>query len=300
MPLREGHNPGSATILVTGATGNVASLLIPALRKADKQVRALVHDESKAQSLKDLDVEVVIGDMDRPETLERAVTGVDKIYLITSNGPTGAQQGRNVIKAAKRAGRPHIVRQTGYGTSKSRIIQQLEEVERELEQSGLPHTLVKPTFFMQNIMMAAQTVVSSGVVYMPFKDGRLGMVDVRDVADVALNVLNSEGHEGKTYVLTGPASISLHNVADELSKATGKKVTYVDVPLKAAQGSMVGMGMPAWIADGLVELIEGFSEGYADLTTPHVEKLAGHPARSFKTFARDFAQVFGGAVPRAA
>ncbi len=280
-------------ILVTGATGNVASLLIPALRKAGEQVRALVHDASKAQPLRDLGVEIIVGDMDRPETLESAVAGADKVYLITSNGPTGAQQARNVIEAAKRAGRPHIVRQTGYGPSESRIIQQLEEAERAMEESGLSYTMVKPTFFMQNTMMAAQTVASDGVVYMPFKEGRLGMIDVRDVADVALKVLTSEGHEGKTYVLTGPASISFHDVADGLSKATGKEVSYVDVPLDAARQAMVGMGMPEWIAEGHVELMEGFSEGYADLTTPHVQQLTGSPARSFETFARDFAQAFG-------
>ena len=233
--------------------------------------------------------------MEAIETLEGAVAGVDKIYLITSNGPTGTQQARNVIEATKRSGSsPHIVRQTGYGTNKSRIIQQHEEIEKELEKSGLPYTLVKPTFFMQNIMMAAQTVASDGVVYMPFKDGHLGMIDVRDIVDVALKVLTSEGHEGKTYVLTGPASISFHDVADGLSGALGRKVTYVDVPPEAARESMIGMGMPEWTADGFVELMEGFSEGYADSTTPHVEQLTGHPSRSFETFARDFAQVFGG------
>ena len=286
----------SGMILVTGATGNVGSLLIPALREAGNQVRALIHDESKAQPLRDLGVDVVIGDMERPQTLEGAVAGLNKIYLITSNGPTAAQQARNVIKAARGAGRPHIVRQTGYGTSKSRIIHQLEEIERELEQSGLPYTLVKPTFFMQNTMMAAQTVASDGVVYMPCKDGRLGMVDLRDVADVALKVLTSEGHEGKTYILTGPASISFHDVADGLSKAVGKKVSYTDVPLEAARESMVSMGTPEWITDGYIELFEGFSEGYADLTTPYVERLTGHPARSFDTFALDYAHVFGGVL----
>ena len=280
-------------ILVTGATGNVASLLIPALREAGEQVRALVRNESKAQPLKDLGVEVVIGDLERPETLQRAVAGVDKVYLVTANGPNQTQQGRNLIEAAKRAGSPHMVQQTGYGTNKSRIIQQLEEIGKELEESGLPYTMVKPTFFMQNILMAAESVASQGVVYMPFKDGRLGMIDVRDIADVALKVLTSEGHEGKTYILTGPASISFHEVANGLSKAIGKEVTYVDVPSEAARESIVGMGVPEWIADGYIELFEGFSEGYADSTTPHVEQLTGHPARSFENFARDFAQAFG-------
>ena len=281
-------------ILITGATGNVASLLIPALRQAGQEVRALVHDVSKARPLKDLGVEVVIGDMERPETLGTAVAGVDKIYLITSNGPTGAQQAKNVILAAKGAGKPTIVRQSGYGTSKSRIIQHHEEIERDLEHSGLAYTLVKPTFFMQNTMMAAETVASDGVLYMPMKDGRLGMIDVRDVAEVALKVLTSAGHDGKSYILTGPASISFQDVAGGLSKALDKEVSYIDVPLETARQAMVAMGLPEWIADGFVELFEGFSEGFADMTTSNVEQLTGHPARSFEAFARDFAEAFGG------
>ena len=283
-------------ILVTGSTGNVASQLIPALQGAGQKVRALVHDESKAQSLREAGAEVVVGDMERPDTLGKAVEGADHIYLITTNGPTGAAQARNLIEAAKGAGRPHIVRQTGFGTSKSRIIQQLEEIEKLLETSGLPFTLIKPTFFMQNFMMAAQTVASDGMIYMPLKEGRLGMVDLRDVADVALSVLTSVGHEGKTYVLTGPASISIHDVAAGLTKAIGKSVTYVDVPPEAARDAMVGMGMPEWVVDGFIELFEGFSAGFADMTTPHVEQLTGHPARSFEAFARDFAQAFGGST----
>ena len=281
-------------ILVTGATGNVASLLIPALLEDGQQVRALIHDESKARSLSDLGAEVVVGDMEKAETLKAAVAGVDKIYLITSNGEAGAQQARNVIKAVKGSEKPHIVRQSGYGTSKCRMIAQHEDIERELQDSGLPYTIVKPTFFMQNVMMSAQTVVSDGAMYMPLGDGRIGMVDVRDVADVAFNVLTSESHEGKTYVLTGPAAISHHEVAGELSKAIGKEVTYVDVPSQAMRDALLGMGMPDWTIEAYVELFEGFKEGYADLTTPSVEQLTGHPARSFETFARDFADAFRG------
>jgi len=283
-------------ILVTGSTGNVGSQLIPALREAGERVRALVHDESKGQPLRDIGAEVVVGDMESPETLGKAVAGVDKVYLITSGGQTGATQARSLIEAVKSVGRLPIVRQTGFGSSKSRIIQQHEEIEKLLEASGLPYTLIKPTFFMQNMMMAAQTVASDGMVYMPFKNGRLGMIDVRDVVDVAFKVLTSAGHDGKTYVLTGPASISLHDVADGLTKALGKQVTYVDVPPEAAREAIVGMGIPEWDADGYLELFEGYSEGFADMTAPHVEQLTGHPARSFETFARDFAQAFGGSA----
>ena len=284
----------TGTVLVTGATGNVGSRLVPALRATGASVRALVHDESKVQAIKDLGVEVFVGDLDKPETLDPAVAGVGQVYLLTTNGPAAAQQASNVIQAARRNGSPHVVRQSAYGPEKSRIIRHVLQVESELKASGLSYTIVRPTFFMQNTMMAAQTVASDGVAYMPFKDGKIDMVDVRDVADVALKVLTEDGHEGREHTLTGPASISFHDVAAGLSKALGKEVQYVDVPLEAGREAMVGMGMPEWVADGYTELMEEFSKNWADLVSPAVEKITGRPGRSYEQFARDFAQVFGG------
>ena len=168
-----------------------------------------------------------------------------------------------------------------------------------LKASGLPYTIIAPHFFMQNTMMAAQTVASDGVVYMPFRDGKTGMIDVRDIVDVAFKVLTEDGHEGKTYDLTGPESISFHDVAAGLSKVLGKEVKYVDVPLEAGREAMVGMGLSEWVGDAMTEYFQTFSAGYGDFTTPDVEEITGHPARSYETFARDFAQVFGDPVTQA-
>ena len=135
---------------------------------------------------------------------------------------------------------------------------------------------------------------------MPIKDGNIGMIDARDIVDVAVKVLTENGHEGKTYTLTGPASISFHEVAAALSKAVGKQVTYVDVPLETAREGMKGMGMSEWMSDAMTEYFRAFSEGYGDNTSPDVEKVTGKPARSYQAFASDFAQVFGGGVPQSA
>ncbi len=282
-------------VLVTGATGNTGSGLVPTLRGAGVDVRVFVRDESKAQPLKDMGAEVVVGDLDRPETIGPAVEGVDKIYLLTWNGPTQAQQAENVIKAAKQAGNPHLVRHSMWGSEKSRIVKQGDQAEEAVKSSGLPWTLLKPTFFMQNTMMAAQTIASDGVIYWDVGDGKIGMIDVRDIVDVAVAVLTGSGHEGKSYILTGPAAISFHDVASTFSKVLGKDVSYVSVPGEAALQSMVGMGFPEWIAKGYVELSEGFGENFANRVTDNVATLTGHPARSFKQFARDYAHVFGGA-----
>ena len=279
-------------VLVTGATGNTGSLLVPALLRAGVDVRILVRDEAKAKPLKDLGAEVVLGDLDKPETILPAVKNVDKIYLLTWNGETQLQQAINVIDAAKKSGNPHIVRHSMWGSENSRIIKQGYKIEEILKASGLPWTILKPTFYMQNTMMAAQTISSDGVIYWDMKDGKLGMIDVRDIADAAFAVITGKGHEGKEYILTGPEAISFNDVAKIFSNVLDTEIKYVSVPGEAALQSMVGMGLPEWIAKGYVELSEGFSENFANSTTRNVEILTGHPSRSFEQFASDFTRVF--------
>ena len=279
-------------VLVTGATGNTGSLLVPALLRAGVDVRILVRDEAKAKPLKDLGAEVILGDLDKPETILPAVKNVDKIYLLTWNGETQLQQAINVIDAAKKSGNPHIVRHSMWGSENSRIIKQGYKIEEILKESGLPWTILKPTFYMQNTMMAVQTISSDGVIYWDMKDGKLGMIDVRDIADAAFAVITGKDHEGKEYILTGPEAISFNDVAKIFSNVLDTEIKYVSVPGEAALQSMVGMGLPEWIAKGYVELSEGFSENFANSTTRNVEILTGHPSRSFEQFASDFAQVF--------
>ena len=254
-------------ILVTGATGNVGSLLVPNLVSLGADVRALVRDESKAQGLKDTGIEVVVGDLERPDTLDSAFQGADKVFLITPPNPNQIIQAKNGIQAAQRNGAPTVVRLSaeavrGMPGSLPRITAQHAEIDAELSASGLPYTFLRPHFFMQNTMMAGPTVAADSVVYMATDDGRLGMIDVRDIVDVAVKVLTEEGHEGKAYTLTGPASISFHDVAAALSQALGKQVDYTNVPPEAAREGMIGMGVPAWVADALLEYSAAFSQGY--------------------------------------
>ena len=285
----------SRKILVTGATGNVGGAVIANLITLGANVRALVRDESKVQGLKDAGVEVVIGDLLTPETLDAAFRGVHKVFLVTPVSANSGSMASNGIAAAKRTGSPHIVRLSAIAAQDSpatRIGGQQAQTDAELEASGLPYTILRPHFFMQNTLMAAQSVGSDGLVYMPFKESRIGMIDVRDIAEVVVKALTEDGHQGKTYTLTGPASISFHEVAASLSTAVGKDVQYVDVPPEAAREAFLGMGLPEFVADGYLELFKDFTEGAGDYTTEDFVQVMGHPPRSYETFARDFAQMF--------
>lgn len=286
------HKP---LILVTGATGNTGSGLIPTLLAAGARVRALVHHAAKGEALRKQGAEVVVADLGEPATLDAALAGVDRIYLCLFNGPEQANHGRNLIAAARQAGRPHIVHHAASGSDHSRIIRQVNEVEAALRASGLPWTILRPTFYLQNTMMAVPTVRSHGAIYLPMKAGRMAMTDVRDIVDVAAKVLLEGGHEGQTYTLTTPETFTLADFAETLGVRIGKPVQYVDVPISAARDSMVGMGMDPWIVDGYMELFETFADGWGDKTSGDVERVLGRPARSLAQFCADFHGAFAGA-----
>ena len=287
--------PDTGKILVTGATSGVGSATIQNLIAREADIRALVHHESKAQGLRDAGVEVVVGDYLKPETLDAALEGVDKVFLVTPHSPDAAKMAFNVIAAAMRAGKPHIVRLSEKAPEPVSAIRSGRlhvEVNAELEACGLPYTSLRPGFYMQNTMLAAQSVASDGMVYMPFEDAKLVMIDMRDAIETAAKVLTTEGHEGQTYVLTGPALLSFHDVASGLSKALGKEVKYVNVPMDAARQAMIGVGMPEWVAEAYCEYFENYVKGGSAGVTNDFEKVAGHPPRSYEAFARDFAQYF--------
>ncbi len=284
--------------LITGATGNVGSAVLEHLGTTDMDVRVLTRDESKAKSYRDRGVEAVVGDYLEPETLGPALEGVSTVFLLTPIHPDQVPQAINVIEATKESGNdPRVVRLSVHQASHeapTRISRQHAEIEDKLISSGLPYTLLQPQSFMQNTLMTARTVASEGRIYQPFGNGRLGMIDARDIGEVAAKVLTEDGHEGKAYTLTGPAAISFYDVAQALSEVLGKEVSYVSISLERAKEAMLSRGIPEWRADALNEYAKAHSVGYSDWTTEDFEQLTGHPATSYKKFASDFEQVFGG------
>jgi uncharacterized protein YbjT (DUF2867 family) len=289
---------GTGTILLTGATGTVGGAVLDRLAGAGAPLRVLTRDAAKAGALRARGVEAVVADFLQPDTLGPAVAGAGAVFLATPIHPEQVAQARNVIQAAAATGqRPRLVRlsvQKASHQAPMRVGRQHAEVEDLVRASGLPYTLLRPQSFMQNTLAAAPTVAAEGALYQPFGRGRLGMVDARDVGEVAARVLTGAGHEGRTYTLTGPAALSFEDVARTLGEALGKAVRYVDVPPAAAKAAMVRRGVPEWVADALNEYAAAHSEGYSDYTTDDVARLTGHPATPYAQFARDFAPRFRG------
>jgi uncharacterized protein YbjT (DUF2867 family) len=282
-------------ILVTGATGTVGTEMVKELLAAGVEVRALVRSLGRARPLLGPDVEIVEGDLEKPETIDPAMKGVEKAFLLTSSGPESVDLHANFIAAAKRAGNPYVVRLSALGSgpdSPFTFGRWHGQSERHLEESGLPYTHLRPHGFMQNFLFYAPTIASDGAIFAPMGDAKIGMVDSRDVSAVAAKVLTEDGHQGRTYDITGPESLSYAQAAETLDAALGKTVRYVDVTPEQAKDGMMSLGFPEWLADAALELHAFYRTGEGEIVTPVVAEVTGRPPRTFNEFARDHAQAF--------
>jgi uncharacterized protein YbjT (DUF2867 family) len=284
-------------ILITGATGTTGSALVKQLSKKGERVRAFVRNLDKAKALKGLNVELTKGDLSDVASIDAAMKGVDRVFVLSSFDPKQAELQGNVVKAAKRAGAKRIVKMGALGTAPDShigVARWHAQTEKEIEDSGLEYTHLHPSLFMQFSFVNAPTIKSHGAFYGSFRDGKISMVDARDIAAVAAVTLTEHGHAGKTYTITGPEALSMDDVAGKIGDAIGKTVKYVDVPPEASRKTMLENGMPDWFADDLLKLAEVFAAGHASEVVPTVEQVTGTKARSFDQFVKDFADAFKG------
>jgi uncharacterized protein YbjT (DUF2867 family) len=219
---------------------------------------------------------------------------VSRAFVVAAADERTVEWFRNAFDAAKRAGTPHVVKFSalGAGAVDTAILRQHAETDELLAASGLPYTVLRPNSFFQNLLWSADTIRGHGAFYLPLRDARQSLVDVRDIAAVAEAVLTGPGHEGRAYDITGPESLSYADVAATLTRVLGKPVRYVDVPPEAARESMLKAGMSAWTADALTELYGAFATGRFGDTTDAVERVTGRPPIRFEQWATENAAAF--------
>ncbi|NNF66765.1 MAG: SDR family oxidoreductase [Gammaproteobacteria bacterium] len=279
------------TILVGGATGNIGSLLVPQLLEAPNVlVRALVRDAAKAKPLADNGAHLYTGAFDEPKSLNTAMHDADTVVLIAPPGPDCVKQNASLIAAAKRAGVRKIVRISAIKSAEDGRTENTRlhgQCDRLLQESGLTYVILRPNYFMQNIFLFLDSIVSDKQFAAGMGDGRLAMIDARDVAESACAAALSDQFDNQIFEISGPASISFHDVADALSDTTGQQINYIAISPDEVKAALLGYGFDEWTANLLREYSAAFGDGWGDLVTGDVELLTGHPPRSIRQFVSE-------------
>ena len=282
----------SKPVLVTGATGTIGRDVARQLSGEGVAVRAGVRDQAKAK--KELpDIALVPFDFENEKMFSAALEGVEKVFLLPPLLPNQLELMNRFVDAAKRAGVGHIVKLSAIGIddeTQSTAIKWHGANERHIRESGVAFTFLRPNSFMQNFITYFPP--RNGAIYLPWGNGTASFVDTRDIASAAAKALTSDGHEGKIYTLTGPATLGIAEIALILSEVAGREFKYVDVPEAAARDGMLQAGVPPWQVELVLELHAVNEQNRWSAVTSDVEKVTGTPPTDFAQFARDHADKF--------
>ncbi|MFF5075554.1 NmrA family NAD(P)-binding protein [Actinoplanes sp. NPDC000266] len=278
-------------ILVTTA-GKVGAEAARLLAQEGTPARVLVRNPEKASTLARAGVDVVAGDLNDRDSIDAAVRDVSAVILVS---PAIPAQEIAVIDSAARAGVPHVVKVTSKASADSLIARRRgqAEIEARLIASGLGYTMLRNNAYMQNLLLLGPAVRAASGFGSAAGDGRIGMIDSRDVAAVAAAVAASPAtHAGRTYWPTGPASISYAEAAEELSRVLGRTITYRPLTFEEQRQDMVDVGVPEHIAAMNAQAITLFAQGDSDWVTDDVPAILGRPARTFHRFLTDHLAAF--------
>lgn len=281
------------TILIAGATGNMGGEVIRHLLHQPIPLRALVRNPQKAAQLEAQGVELAEGDFSQPDSLNAALQGVERAFLVMPNDPHQVALECQFIDAAQQAGVRHIVKLSVLrsGELSSTFQQWHRQIEQHLEASGMAWTHLRPNMFMQNMRWFTPTMMQQGAFYHTVGDTAISHIDAGDVAAVAALCLSQSGHEGQAYDLTGAEAIGFAQVASYFSEALHRPIQYISVTPAELKAARLANGEPEWYLDAEAELFACWQAGAGSVVTTTVADLLQRPPISFAEFVRDSVQT---------
>jgi uncharacterized protein YbjT (DUF2867 family) len=281
----------SKMYLVTGVTGNVGSEVVAQLLEGGEKVRVFTRDPAKVAHWGQR-VEVAIGDFERPETFERAMENVEGVFLM-NGGPDG-ESFQQLISAAKSRGSARIVfLSTLLANVPGFWIGELHKAKEDvIRESGLPGKFVRPGGFMTNAYQWLDSIRSEGVVYNAMGSGQSASIAPADVAAVVVKALQTPNLSEEVFELTGGELLSVPEQVRILSQVLGKPIRCVDVPTETAIQGLLRAGVPPQIAAAIGQGFDAVRDGRAARMTSTVERVTGHPPKTFERWAREHAARF--------
>jgi uncharacterized protein YbjT (DUF2867 family) len=283
-------------VLVTGATGTVGSEVVKTLLQRGAGVRALTREQPKPGTFPGA-VEINVGDLTDPFSVAEALKGVDKLFLLIGNVPDEFTQALTAYGLAKKASLKHVTYLSVFKADQFLEVPHFGAkyaVEEAIRSGGVPYTILRPGYFLQNERRLKPVLNGPGVYPVPAGNQGIAVVDVRDIAEVAAISLTDEGHNGKTYDLVSSEMLTGPGAAAIWSKLLGKKITY------AGHGDFDGFeaqlrkaGSPSWIAYDIRVMFQGYVErGFSntEFQTARVAALLGHHPRTYSSFTEELAK----------
>ncbi|MGW4914367.1 NAD(P)H-binding protein [Streptomyces sp. NPDC004270] len=280
-------------ILVTGATGTIGSDVVRQLAERGTKVRALSRDPAKARV--PAGVEVVRGDYGDPASLDAALAGTTAAFLLRPPGPDAGEDAA-LVAAARTAGVERLVKLSAIATgdpASGPSTQWHVDGERAVRDSGLAWTVLQPSSFASNTLTWREALRADQPVPNMTGDGASGVIDPRDIAEVAVRALLDAGHAGRTYVLTGPEAITVPDQATVLAEVLGRPIPTRDLsPDETRDFLRTAWGMDGTRAEGVLTGLAFVRAGGNALITEDVTEVLGRPARTFRTWAEDNKDLF--------
>ncbi|MFF0294532.1 NAD(P)H-binding protein [Kitasatospora sp. NPDC004614] len=275
-------------ILVTGATGNIGSVLLKELRACGAgPIRGLTRDAARAAFPEG--VEVVEGDFAGAASLGSALEGVRSLFLVSRLGPDA-----DVLDAARRAGVEHVVLVSSITVQTHPHLGPAAEnlaVERLLQDSGMAWTILRPTQFASNALLWAASVRERETVRMPYADVGLPTIHPADIAAVARVALTEPGHRGRTYALTGPEQVSARQQVASVAAVLGREVPFAEISREEAHAQMAAV-FGAGTADAVLDVMGGDVNEALRRVRDTVAQVTGSAARPFRQWASENAAAF--------
>lgn len=283
-------------VLVAGATGNVGSAVVLEALKRGADVRALIRHPNDATKLPP-SVEVAIGDLLDPVSIEKAMKDVDKLFLLNAVTADELTQALIAFGLAKRLKIKHLTYVSVFRVEQFRDVPHFASklaVESALREFGVPHTILRPGYYIQNDVTLQDALIGKGIYPIPLGTAGITAVDIRDIAEAAAISLTEDGHNGKTYDLVGPTLIDGPGNAEIWSKLLGKEIKYVGHDFDQWEETMRSK-VPAWMAFDLRMMFQGyFDRGFASTETEvtRIAELLGHAPRSYEDFAAETTKLW--------
>jgi uncharacterized protein YbjT (DUF2867 family) len=282
-------------ILVTGGTGTIGSELVRQLQRAEVPFRVMVRDPDVARKRLGPGIELVQGDLRRPDSLAPAMAGAQRLFLLAPFAADHVAMKSAAIAAAHAAGVSHVVLSAGITSGPDSPVELGRwhgQNQQQLAATGMAWTVLQPTFFMQNFLWEAAGIRSTGGFAMPLRGARIAYIDARDIAAAAAAVLLGEGHHGRCYPLTGGEALTGPELALAFSEALGRPVRFVERSLEEEEAALVSSGLDPALARLSVEFFSLAHDGRLAVLSDAVEKLTGRPPLRFRRFLADYSDRF--------